>query len=64
MDFMNEFVFIFTRISPKSVLKDSFDKKLSLVQWMDRRLIRDKPLFQPMMAWLTDEYMRHSAFVS
>ena len=40
------------------------DNNTALVQLMAWRRIGDKPLSEPMMAWVGDAYMRHSASIS
>ena len=57
--FLNENDRISIKISLKFVLMSPIDKKPALVQVMAWRRIGDKPLPEPMMAQLTDAYMRH-----
>ena len=57
--FINDFFFIFTRLSLKFVPKGSIDKKTALVQVMAWRRTGDKPLPEPMLTQFTDAYMRH-----
>ena len=56
--FANENVLISIRISLKFFSDVSIHHKPTLVQIMDWRLTCDKPLFEPMMAYFTDAYMR------
>ena len=58
--FLNEKIFISIKISLKFVAEWPVDNKAALVQMMAWRRIGDKPLSEPMMAWLTDASMRPS----
>ena len=57
--FVNEKFHILTKISLKFVPKGPNDNNPVLVQIMAWRQIGDKPLFEPMLTWFTDAYMRH-----
>ena len=61
---MNEKFCIFVKISLKFVPKGLIDNKPALVQIMAWGLTGDKPLSEPVMAFLTDAYMHHSASMS
>ena len=52
-------VFIFIKILSKVVALGLFDNIPALVQIMDWHRSGDKPLSEPMMAYVTDTYMRH-----
>ena len=52
------------KISLKFVPKGPINNIPSLVQKMVWRRSGDKPLSEPMLAYLTDAYMRHSASMS
>ena len=60
----NENVWIAINISPKFVHKGQINNIPALVQIMAWRRSGDKPLSEPMMAYLNDVYMRHSASMS
>ena len=62
--FLNENVAILIQISQLIVSKGPIDNKPALVQIMACRRTGDKPLSEPMMAYFTDAYMRHSASLS
>ena len=62
--FLNENVLISYKISLKFLPKGPINKIPALVQIMDWRRLGNKPLSEPMMALLTDTYMRHSASMS
>ena len=57
-------VWISIKISLKFVLNGRMNDIAALVQIMAWRRLGTKPLSEPMMAKLTDAYMRHSASVS
>ena len=59
--FLNENVWISIKISLKFVTKGLINNISALVQIMAWHWRADKPLFEPMMAWVTDAYMHHSA---
>ena len=61
--FLNKSVFIFIKISLKFVPRGPIDKIPTLVQIMAWRRTGDKPLSEPMMAFVVDAYM-HSASIS
>ena len=46
------------------VTKSPFNDNLSLVQMMARRPIGDEPVSEPMVNYITDAYIRHSASMS
>ena len=52
------------KISLKSAAQGPINNIPALVQIMAWRQSGDKPLTQPMMAYLNDAYMRHSASMS
>ena len=58
---LKENVWISIRLSLKFVPWVSINSKQALVQIRGWRLIGDKPLSEPMMAYFIDAYMRHSA---
>ena len=64
--FLNENVWIVIKISMKFVPKDPINNIPALVQIMAWHLIGNKPLSEPMMAYLTDVYMymRHLTSMS
>ena len=62
--FLNENIWIAIRISLKFVPEVQIYNKPALVQIMAWRLIGAKPLSEPMMAYFTDAYIRHSASMS
>ena len=62
--FLNESVRISIKISLKVVSNGAINNISALVQIMAWRRSGDKPLSEPMMAWFTDAYMRHSASIS
>ena len=51
-------------ISLKFIPKGPIDNIPALVQITAGRQPGDKPLLEPMMVWLADAYMRHSASMS
>ena len=51
-------------ISLKFVPKGPIHNIPALVQIMAWHRPDDKPLYEPIMAWFTDAYMRHSASMS
>ena len=59
--FLNENVWISIRISLKFAPEVPINNKPALIQIMAWRLTGAKPLSEPMMAYFTDAYMRHSA---
>ena len=59
--FMNENCCIPIQISVKFVPKGSIDNMPALVEKMAWRILGDKPLSAPLMAYFTDAYMHHSA---
>ena len=59
--FLNENCLILMKISLKSIAKGPINHILALVQIMAWRRSGDKPLSEPMMVYLNDAYMRHSA---
>ena len=61
---MNENVWISIQISRKIAPKDSINNIPALVQIMAWRLPGNKPSSEPMMASISDAYMRHSASMS
>ena len=62
--FLNEKVRFFIQISLKFVHKGPFNNKTALVQIMNLQWSSDKSLSEPMMGYLTDAYMCHSASMS
>ena len=62
--FLKENSWISIRISLKFLPKVPINYKPALVQIMTGCLTGDKPLFEPMMGYFTDTYMRHSALIS
>ena len=56
---MKEKLGIFTQISLKFVPGGLIDKKSTYVQVMALHRTGDKPLHEPMMAQVTNAYMRH-----
>ena len=56
--FLNEKFCILVKISLKLVPKGPIDNEPALVQIMAWRRIAGKPLSEPMLAWITDAYMR------
>ena len=62
--FLNENVRIAIEMSLKCVPKDPIDNKPALVEIMAWRWPGDKPLSEPMLAWVTNRYMLHSAAMS
>ena len=61
--FVNKKVRIFIQVSMKYVPNGPINNK-SLVQIMAWCRLGDKPLSEPVMIYLTDAYMRHSASMS
>ena len=61
---LNENAGISSRISPKSVPYGPTNNNTALVLTMAWRRLGDKPLSEPMMAELTDAYMRPVALMS
>ena len=59
-----EWKYISITISMKFVPKGSINDIQALVQIMAWRRPGDKPLSEPMVAWVTDAYMHHSAPMS
>ena len=59
--FLNENVQILIKISLKFVPKGPINNIPALVQIMACCRPGDNPLSEPMMAWVGDEYMHHSA---
>ena len=57
--FLNENVWIVSKISLNFDPKGSIDDITALVQIMAWRLIGDKPLSEPMLIRFTDAYLRH-----
>ena len=57
--FVNEKFSILIKISLKIVPKGPIDNIQALVQIMAWRQIGDKPLFESVLTWFTDAYMRH-----
>ena len=62
--FLNENVWISINISLKFIPKGPIDNIPALVQIMAWRRPGDKPLSEPVMAWFSNAYMRHSAWMS
>ena len=62
--FLNENILISIKISQKFVPKDPVDNIPSLVQIMAWRWTGDKPLSEPMMAYVANAYMHHSALMN
>ena len=62
--FLNEHCFILMKISLKSVAQGPINNIPALVQIMAWRRSGDKTLSEPMMVYLNDAYMRHSASMS
>ena len=62
--FLNEDVWFPVKISVKFIPKGPINNFPDLVQIMVWRRPGDKPLSEPMMAQLTDAYMRHLASMS
>ena len=62
--FVNENVWISLKISLKFVRKIPISNIPALVQIMALHPSGDKPLSEPMMVYLSDAYMRHSASMS
>ena len=60
---MNENIRVSIKIPLKFVSKGQINNIPTLLQIMDWRRAGGKPLSEPMMAQLTDAYMRHSASV-
>ena len=58
--FLIEKVWILIHISLKKFLNDPINNISTLVQIMAWHRAGDKPLSEPMMAYMTDAYMRHS----
>ena len=48
-------------ISPTFIPNDPISNISALVQMMTCRRSDEKPLFEPMMAWFIEAYMRHPA---
>ena len=63
-NFLDAKIYILIRISLKFVPNDPISNIPTQVQIMAWRRSGDKPLSEPMMAWITDTYMRHSATMS
>ena len=61
---MNEKVCILIKISQQVFLKGLIDNKQALVKIMAWGLTGNKPISEPVMAFLTDAYMHHSASMS
>ena len=59
--FLNENVWIIIKISLKFVPKGPINNIPELVQIMAWRQLGDKPLSEPVVVYITDAYMRHSA---
>ena len=59
--FLKENVWISIDISMTFIPKGPIDNIPALVQIMAWRRPGDKPLSEPMVVWLADAYMRHSA---
>ena len=59
--FLNENILFFIEISIKFVPLFRIDNTPALVQIMDWHWTGDKPFSEPMMTYLADAYMRHSA---
>ena len=57
-------LFYFIKMSLKFVPHGPFNNIPALVQIMAWRRSGDKPLFEPMMAYIVNAYMRHSASMS
>ena len=62
--FLNEKVLIFIQISLKLVPKNPINNKSTLFQIMAWCWSGDKPLSEPMLVYLTDTYICHSASMS
>ena len=62
--FLNENIWILIKISLKFVPKGSVNNIPSLFQLMAWCRPGNKPLSEPMLAWVTDAYMLHSASMS
>ena len=62
--FLNENIIIMIKISLKFVPMVRINNTPALVPILDWRRPGDKPLSGPMMVYLTDPYMRHSASMS
>ena len=62
--FLNENCCILMKISLKFIPQDPTNNIPALVQIMAWRRPGDKPLSEPMMAWLNDAYLHHSASMS
>ena len=59
--FLNENAWILIKNSLKLVTTGPIDRVPALVQIMAWRRTDDKPSFEPMIAFVADAYMRHSA---
>ena len=57
-------VLISIKVGLKFVVKGPLDNKQALVHIMVWRRKNGKPLFKPMIALFTDEYMHHVASIS
>ena len=62
--FLNENIKMLIKISLKFISTGSINNISALVQIMAWQNPGDKPLSEPMMAWFTDAFMRHSASMS
>ena len=62
--FLKENVWISIDISLRFIPNGPIDNIPALVQIMAWRRPGDTPLSEPMMVWLADAYMRHSASMS
>ena len=62
--FLNENAWISIRISLKFIPQFPTDNQAALILIMAWRLTGDKPLSEPMVAYFTDAYMRHSPSMS
>ena len=62
--FLNENIWILIKISLKFVPKGPVNNILSLFQIMACRQPGNKPLSEPILAWVTDAYMCHVASMS
>ena len=63
-NFLNENVWILTKISLQFVPKGPFNNIPALVQIMARRWTGDRPLSEPMMTQFNDAYMHYLASMS
>ena len=57
--FVNENIYILTKISLKFVPEGTINNNLALVYIVAWRRIGDKPLSEPMLPRFTDAYIRH-----